>query len=159
MRRRELIGLIGGAAAWSVAAKAQGKTYRVGALTAGPPLLPSTPRGAILVNALAKRGYQLGHHLSYEARGSFGKNDSLPQLMNELLAVGIDVVVTIGFPAALAAKNSGLPAVMASGTGDPVATGLVQNLAHPGGNLTGIADDASALSTKRLSLLNGKSQM
>lgn len=140
--------LLGRQAVW-----AQGRSYRVGALTAGPQLLPSTPRGAIFINALAKRGYHLGRNLSYEARGSLGKSEQLPQLMSELSAAGIDVVVTIGFPAAAAAKSSGVPTVLASGTGDPVATGLVQSLARPGGNLTGIADDASALSTKRLSLL------
>ncbi len=53
----------------------------------------------------------------------------------------------------MAAKATGIATVVASGSGDPVATGLVESLAHPGGNLTGIADDAAALSTKRLSLL------
>jgi putative tryptophan/tyrosine transport system substrate-binding protein len=116
-------------------------------------LLPSTPRGKILLNALAARGYQLGRNLSYEPRGSAGKNELLPSLAEELRAFGVEAIVTIGFPAAMAAKRSGVATVLASGSGDPVATGLIQSLARPGGNVTGIADDASALSTKRLSLL------
>jgi putative ABC transport system substrate-binding protein len=73
--------------------------------------------------------------------------------MQELKAASVDVVVTLGYPAAAAAKASGVPTVLASGSGDPVKTGLVESLARPGGNVTGIADDASILSTKRLSLL------
>ena len=73
--------------------------------------------------------------------------------MQELKAANIDVVLTVGYPAAVAAKVSGVPTVIASGSGDPVATALVESLARPGGNVTGIADDASMLSTKRLSLL------
>ena len=73
--------------------------------------------------------------------------------MQELKAANVDVVVTISYPAAVAAKVSGVPTVIAGGSGDPVATGLVETLARPGGNVTGIADDATTLSTKRLSLL------
>lgn len=62
----------------------------------------------------------------------------------------MDVVVTVGYPSAAAAKASGVPTVIATGSGDPVVTGLVESLAHPGGNVTGIADDAAALSTSAL---------
>jgi len=65
----------------------------------------------------------------------------------------VDALVVTGFPVALAAKASGIPTVVAFGAGDPVATGLVQSLARPGGNITGISDNATELSTKRLSLL------
>ena len=109
--------------------------------------------GAILINALAQRGYTLGKNLAYEPRGAAGKTQQLPQLMQELKAANVDVVVTISYPAAVAAKSSGVPTVIASGSGDPVATGLVASLPRPGGNVTGIADDASSLSTKRLALL------
>jgi putative ABC transport system substrate-binding protein len=67
------------------------------------------------------------------------------------------VVVTVGYPAATAAKASGLPTVIATGSGDPVVTGLVTSLARPGGNVTGISDDAATLSTKRLGLLKDMS--
>ena len=68
-------------------------------------------------------------------------------------AAHTDVIVTIGYRPALFAKTSGIPVVIAFGSGDPVATGLVDSLAHPGGSVTGISDDAASISTKRLSLL------
>ncbi|WP_409190382.1 ABC transporter substrate-binding protein [Bradyrhizobium sp. RDM4] len=153
MRRREFIGLIG-VTAWPLVAIAQpAKVYRVGTLTPGPKLSSTTDRGAVLFNGLAKRGYVLGQNLIHEARGASGKLELVPQLMQELKAAGVDVVVTISYPAAAAAKASGVPTVLANGSGDPVKTGLVESLARPGGSVTGIADDASSLSTKRLSLL------
>ena len=155
MRRRDFIALTGGAAAaWPLDALAQtAKVYRVGTLASGPPLSSTAARGAILFDGLAKRGYVLGQNLIHEARGAAGKLERVPQLMQELKAAGVDVVVTLSYPAAAAAKASGVPTVLASGSGDPVKTGLVESLARPGGNVTGIADDASILSTKRLSLL------
>jgi len=102
---------------------------------------------------LAQRGYTLGQNLAYEARGAGGHVELLPQLVEELKAAKVDVVVTVGYPAAKAAKQSGVLTVIASGSGDPVATGLVASLSRPGGNVTGIAEDASTLSTKRLSLM------
>jgi ABC-type uncharacterized transport system substrate-binding protein len=157
MRRREFITFLGGAAAaWPLiappAAFAQtSKVYRLGALTAGAPLATASGHGAILINTLAQRGYTLGKNLAYEARGAGGKTGRLPQLMPELKAAKVDAVVTVSYPAAVAAKASGVATVIATGSGE--ATGLVESLARPGGNVTGIADDASALSTKRLSLL------
>ena len=64
------------------------------------------------------------------------------------------MVVTIGYPTALAAKGTGIPTVVMWGAGDPVATGLIESLPRPGGNITGISDVATELSTKRLSLLH-----
>src|SRR5690349_4618193 len=128
MRRREFIGLIG-AAVWPLAAIAQTtKVYRVGTLTPGPPISPGTDRGAVLFEALAKHGYMLGQNLIHEARGASGKLELVPHLMQQLKAAGVDVVVTISYPAAAAAKVSGVPTVLASGSGDPVKTGLVQSL-------------------------------
>jgi len=77
----------------------------------------------------------------------------LPLLAHELAAAKVDVIVTTGFPPALAAKATGLPTVAAAGVGDPVATGLIETLARPGTNVTGISDDAGELSTKRLGVL------
>jgi ABC-type uncharacterized transport system substrate-binding protein len=155
MRRRDFIALTGrAAAAWPLGALAQtAKVYRVGTLTPGPPVSATADRGAVLFDGLAKRGYLLGQNLIHEARGASGKLELVPMLMQELKAASVDVVVTLGYPAAAAAKASGVPTVLASGSGDPVKTGLVESLARPGGNVTGIADDASILSTKRLSLL------
>src|SRR5262249_53110611 len=65
----------------------------------------------------------------------------------------IAVVVTVSYTGALIAKSSGIPTVIATGSGDPVAAGLVASLARPGGNVTGLSDVATTLSAKRLSLL------
>jgi putative ABC transport system substrate-binding protein len=73
--------------------------------------------------------------------------------MEELKASKVDVIVVFGYPAAVAAKAATIPTVVAFGVGDPVATGLVVNLARPEGNITGISVVATTLSTKRLGLL------
>jgi putative ABC transport system substrate-binding protein len=136
-----------------VRAQTAEKTYRLGTLTVGPPIPPTAGTGAMLVAGLAQRGFTLGKNLAYEARGAGGKLDQMANLMQELKAANVDVVVTVSYPAATAAKASGVATVIASGSGDPVKTGLVASLARPGGNVTGISDDAAALSTKRLGLL------
>ena len=155
MNRRGFLALIASTAlAAPTAAVAQTSTpARLGTLTVGPPFDSKVGRGAVLIGGFVKRGYTLGQNLVHEARGAGGKMDQLPKLMQELKAANVDVVLTIGYPAAVAAKASGVPTVLAGGAGDPVVTGLVQSLAHPGGNVTGISDDAAMLSTKRLGLL------
>jgi putative tryptophan/tyrosine transport system substrate-binding protein len=155
MQRREFIALLGGMAIGTTreAFAQPSKIHRLGTLTVGPPIPTTTGSGAVLVAGLAQRGYTLGQNLAYEARGAAGKVDQLPQLMQELKAANVDVVVTVSYPAAVAAKASGVQTVIASGSGDPVATGLVETLARPGSNVTGISDDAAMLSTKRLGLL------
>jgi putative ABC transport system substrate-binding protein len=155
MKRREFIALLGGIAfaAPRETIAQPSRVYRLGTLTVGPPIPPTAGAGAFLVAGLAQRGYTLGQNLAYEARGAAGKVGQMSNLMQELKAANVDVVVTISYPAAAAAKVSGVATVIASGSGDPVKTGLVASLARPGGNVTGIADDAAALSTKRLGLL------
>jgi len=160
MRRREVLQIIACAiaiASDTTAAQTAAKTYRIGTLTVGPPIPPTEGTGKMLVEGLAKRGYKLGENLAYEARGAAGKTSQMANLMQELKAANVDVVVTVGYPSVAAAKASGIPTVIASGSGDPVVTGLVESFAHPGGNVTGIADDAAALSTKRLGLLKAVS--
>jgi putative tryptophan/tyrosine transport system substrate-binding protein len=160
MKRRDVLQVIAGAMATvpcPVFAQTASKTYRIGTLTVGPPIPPTAGTGKMLVDGLAKRGFSLGENLIYETRGAAGNVDQTTKLMQELKAANVDVVVTIGYPSAAAAKASGVATVIATGSGDPVMTGLVQSLAHPGGNVTGIADDAAALSTKRLGLLKAVS--
>ena len=159
MRRREFITFLGGMAVTATprALAQTPKIHRVGTFTVGPPIPATAGTGAVFIAGLTKRGYTLGQNLAYEARGAAGKLDRLPQLMQELKEANVDVVVTVGYPTAVFAKASGVPTVIASGSGDPVATGLVDGLARPGGNVTGIADDAATLSTKRLGLLRAMS--
>jgi putative ABC transport system substrate-binding protein len=155
MRRREFITILCGAAIGSRDAfgQASTKVYRLGSLDPARPLSATGPDAMILLGALAERGYALGRNLFYDARACGGDNSKLPDLLQDFKASGVDVIVTIGYPAALAAKTAGIPAVAAAGVGDPVATGLVKSLAQPGGIITGISDNATTLSTKRLSLL------
>ncbi|MFY9839047.1 MAG: ABC transporter substrate-binding protein [Xanthobacteraceae bacterium] len=160
MKRRDLLQLLAGAmiaSPYGVAAQTAARTYRLGTLTVGPPIPPDAGTGAILIAGLAQRGFRLGENLVYQARGAAGKVGQTSNLMQELKAANVDVVVTVSYPAAAAAKASGVATVIASGSGDPVETGLVASLARPGGNVTGISDDAAALSTKRLSLLKALS--
>jgi putative ABC transport system substrate-binding protein len=156
MKRREFLGLIGGAAlAVPRAAGAQtpGRIYHLGTLHPSLPLTDGSPFGKIIVKALAERGYILGQNLTFDARGAMGDVTRLPALLEELKARNVDAIIVIGYPAAVAARSTGIPTVGAIGLGDPVETRLIDSLAHPGGNITGISDVAAVLTTKRLSLL------
>jgi ABC-type uncharacterized transport system substrate-binding protein len=130
------------------------KTYRLGVLGPGPAADEKSPFGKALIAGLTKRGYVLGKNLAYEARGAEGQIDRLPRLIDELVASKIDALVTQGYPPAAAMKKSGatVPTVSLN-AGDPVGTGLVNSLAHPGGGLTGISDVSAELAPKRLELL------
>ena len=156
MKRRELITLLGGAAvAWPCAAIAQtpAKVYRIGLLSAGGPVADASPFGAPLIRGLAQQGYALGRNLTFERRGAEGQLDRLPRLFDELAASKVDVIITLGYPPALVAKQKGTLPVVAFSAGDPVSTGLVESLARPGGNITGISDVSGELTPKRMELL------
>lgn len=154
MRRREFLGGLGCAMLLGAGkATAEGRTYRLGTLTPIAPITDSSPRGKTLIKALSERGFHLGRNLTLEARGAAGDVTRLPTLVTELKAKGVDAVVIVGYPTAMAAKAAGIPTVAASGIGDPVETKLIESLTHPGGNITGISDVAATLSAKRLSLL------
>jgi putative ABC transport system substrate-binding protein len=157
MRRREFILLIGGAAvAWSSEGHAQqsGKIYRVGLLTNGVVIGATDERRKNLISSLAAQGFVEGRNLIFEQRSADGQRGRLDGLVGELKAANVDVIVTLGYPPALAAKNlaGGIPVVV-TGAGDPVATGLVDGLARPGGNLTGVTELSTDLSAKRLEIL------
>jgi putative tryptophan/tyrosine transport system substrate-binding protein len=157
MQRREFIAFLGSmaiAAPRDAIAQTPSKVSRLALISPRGLEAQSNPNAKVLLGALAQRGYALGQNLVFEGpRDAAGQTVQLPQLMDELKASKIDVIVVFGYPAALAAKAAGIPTVVAFGVGDPVATGLVANLARPGGNITGISDVATTLSTKRLGLL------
>lgn len=159
MQRRDFIALLGSSAASWVScpltawAQTTSKVYRLGTLGPRDAFDDKSPFGSILVGVLAQRGYTLGRNLALDARGAKGDMRRVPQLLQEMKADGAATFVVTGFPVALAAKTTGIPTVVAFGAGDPVSTGLVQGLSRPGGNITGISDNATELSTKRLSLL------
>ena len=156
MERRAFLAMLGGAASiYSGVAGAQtpGRKYHLAALTPVEAITEGSPLGNVLLTALAQQGYAVGQNLTYTARSSLDDNSKIPGLLQELKAGGADAIVVIGFPAALAAKSLGIPTIGAQGLGDPVETGLIYSLSHPGGNITGISDMATTLTTKRLSFL------
>jgi len=156
MRRRDFITMLTGAAiAGPRAALAQTppKIFRLGTLAPGPAIDEKNPLGATLLKALEQRGYALGKNLSLEPRGAGGQVGRLDELVRELKAKEVDVIVAAGYPVVLACKHANVPTVVAFGGGDPVATNLIDSLARPGGGITGISDDATTLSTKRLALI------
>jgi putative tryptophan/tyrosine transport system substrate-binding protein len=160
LRRREFISLLAGsaAAAWPRAARAQqpGKTYRMGLLAIGPAGagLVLDERRKTLLSGLAARGFVEGQNLALVQRSADAHPERLDGLAAELTAARVDVLVTFSYPAALAAKKAtkDVPIVVV-GAGDPVATGLVDGLARPGGNITGVTELSTELSAKRLEIL------
>src|SRR5262249_1082384 len=152
MRRRELLTLLGGAAVgWpgTALAQAPARSYRIGLLSATAPVTDEGPFGAPFIRGLAQHGYALGRNVEFERRDAGGPADRLARLLDELAERRIDVLITIGYPTAVAAKaknmalvadrKSAIP-VVAFAAGDPVTTGLVDSLARPGGTITGISD-------------------
>jgi putative tryptophan/tyrosine transport system substrate-binding protein len=152
MRRREFITLVGGAVASPLVARAQQTPviYRVGYL--GTTRLPYVIEA--LHSGLRKLGYVEGKNLKVEYRFGGSGPASLDALAAELVAFSPEAIITLGTPAALAAKQATrtIPIVMAP-VGDPVRAGLVASLAHPGGNITGAALYGSDLSGKRVELI------
>jgi len=156
MKRRDVLRLIAGAATagpWAARAQSSTHEFKLGTLTPAAPLDEKTPLGAILLKGLEQRGFVLGKNLSFEARAAAGQVSKLGEIVRGMKSDGVGVIVVTGFPTALACKAEAMPTVVALGAGDPVATHLVDSLARPGGTVTGISDDAAALSTKRLALI------
>jgi putative ABC transport system substrate-binding protein len=158
MRRREFVGLLGGAAAASIRprvsrAQSSGKIFRIGFL--GLPSADSLPkRTEAFRMGLRGLGYQEGRDVVIEYRWADSNYSRLPALLAELIDLKVDVIVTHGTPGVTAAKQatSTIPVVIAT-VGDAVASGLVASLARPGGNVTGLTFFQPELNAKRLELL------
>ena len=151
MKRRAFILALGGAAAWPLTARAQQgeRMWRIGILASLP--LPSLQRFA---RKLSEYGYNEGQNLRLVSRFAEGRDDRYPAMAAELAALPVDLIVTMGTPAALAAKQATrtIPIVMGA-IADPVSVGVVSNLARPDGNITGFAAQNLDLEGKRLELL------
>ena len=134
-------------------AQPTGKIYRVGFLGNSTAALEANLVGPFR-EGLRERGHVEGRDLAIEYRWAEGQYDRFPALIAELIALKVDIIVTAGTPAALAVKRATttIPLVMVA-VGDPVGTGLVESLARPGGNLTGLVSIAPDLEGKRLELL------
>jgi putative ABC transport system substrate-binding protein len=154
VRRREFIALLGGAAAWPLAARAQAaKIYRVGILETIS-VISNAANFDALRKGMRALGYVEGQNLLFEYRSADGRNERFPDLVAELVRLRVDLIVTRSTPAVISVKaaTTTIPTVMAA-TANPVADGIVASLARPGGNITGLSSFHSELSTKRLELL------
>jgi putative tryptophan/tyrosine transport system substrate-binding protein len=151
MKRREFIILMGsGAAAWPLATLAQsGKTWRMGFIAHRYESFYDA-----LFEGLRELGYTEGQNIIIERRYAEGRAERFQEFAAEMVRLKVDIIVVVTTPAALAARNATttIPIVHPAAI-DPVGTGLVRSLAHPGGNITGLAVLNAELSAKRLEVL------
>jgi putative ABC transport system substrate-binding protein len=155
MRRREFLYLIVGATTWPLGARAERaeKPPVIGAIFPGT--ATSTPRIAkILVQRLGELGWVVGRDVVVEYRYAEGSIHRAGEAAAEFARMKVDVILLGGDSEALAAKRATvtIPIVVAS-VGDPVGNGLIESLAHPGGNITGMSLALSETAGKRLELL------
>jgi putative ABC transport system substrate-binding protein len=155
VKRREFIALLGGAAAWPVTARAQqpGKRPIVGLMGDSTPVGESE-RAAAFARRLHDLGWIEGRTIAIEYRWADGRSERLAEIAAEFAQLKVDIIVTAGTPAVMAAKQAApvVPIVFAA-AGDPVGAGLVTTLARPGGNVTGLSVLSVDLAGKRLDLL------
>jgi putative ABC transport system substrate-binding protein len=153
VKRREFITLLGGAAAWPVVADAQqSKLWRIGWLHSGienPKLTDAFMQG------LREAGLLESQSITLDRRYAEGRPERLDALAAELVALKPDLIVAIATPAVAAAQRatSVIPIVMCPAT-DPVGSGFVKGLAHPGGNITGVANMFSDVTGKCVEILH-----
>jgi len=148
VKRRHFITLLGGAAAWPLAAHAQqqGKIPRIG-------IIDDAPMWNAFRQGLRDLGYLEGQNIAFEYRTADGVPERLAEAATDLVRRPVDIIVTYGTPSSIAAKaaTTTIPIVMI-GVGDVVRTGLVQGFAHPGGNITGVTPLGPEVQPKRLQL-------
>jgi putative ABC transport system substrate-binding protein len=153
MRRREVLGVIGGALAWPLAARAQQtRIVTIGVLALASP--DPEPLIKALREGLRDAGYVEGRNLRLQIRAAAGRPDLQLEKATELVGLKVDLIVTFFTPAALAAKQAtrDIPIVMA-GAGDPVESGLVASLVKPGGNVTGQSSGGAEVAGKSVELI------
>ena len=160
LKRREFIRLVGGTAvAWPLAARAQQPArYRIGHLAIAAPTDTPPPPPAnwdAFVQGLREAGYIEGRNIAFEHRSAHDQPELFPNLALELASLKVDVIFARGTWALVAAKNATgtIPIVGIDLEIDPVEAGLVENIARPGGNVTGLFLDLSELSGKHLQIL------
>jgi putative ABC transport system substrate-binding protein len=155
MKRREFIAVLGAAAAWPRAARAQqaGKVPTIGFLGAATPAISSFWVAAF-AQRLRELGWVEGRSVAIEYRWAEGRPDRFTEITDEFVRSKVDVIVTYGTPAAVAAKQvtSAVPIVVAL-MGDPVANGLAKSVSRPGGNITGLSTQSNDTVGKRVEIL------
>src|SRR6266699_1957157 len=155
MKRREFITLIGGAAAWPLAARAQQvpKLPTIGFMGASTASFERASTDAF-VQRLRELGWIENRTVAIEYRWAEGRDERFAQIAAEFVRLKVDVILTYGTPSSLAVKEATavIPIVFVA-AGDPVGTGLVASLARPGGNITGLSIQQTDLASKRLEML------
>jgi putative ABC transport system substrate-binding protein len=156
LRRRDFITILGGAAAWPLAGRAQQPALPVVGVLGGGSRDAFESGIAAFVRGLAETGYVDGRNAAIEYRWANGQYERLPALAADLIQRRVRVIVTVGgTPTAVVAKaaTSTIPIVFVLGS-DPVAAGLVRSLSRPGGNLTGVTNLTIELAQKRLEVMH-----
>lgn len=152
MRRREFVTLLGGAAAWPLAAKAQqaGRTYRLGILHNQGPQAPQFPP---FYDELRRLGFAEGQNLIVDSRGYAARTEQFPAVAAELVKSQVDAILAGGAAASRVAQAATRTIPIFTLTDDMVGQGLAASLARPGGNITGISILATELDGKRQEIL------
>jgi putative tryptophan/tyrosine transport system substrate-binding protein len=156
MRRRKFIALLGGAAAWPLAVRAQqpGKLPRIGYLSPSSAVSGFLGRDNAFREGLSELGYVEGKSIIIEYRFADGQFDRLAALAAELVALNVDIIVAVVTQASVVAKEATptIPIIMVA-VSDPLGSRLVPSLARPGGNVTGTASQTTEMVGKSLQLL------
>ena len=156
LKRREFITLVGGAAAWPLAARAQQTVMPVIGFLNSATLEEHENGVAAFRQGLSETGYVEGRNVAIEYRWADGKQERLPELAADLVRRGVAVIVTPGsFPAARVVKalTATIPIVYGGGA-DPIRAGLIASLNRAGGNVTGFVELNAEIVSKRLGLLH-----
>src|SRR5262250_3112837 len=155
-KRREFITLLGGVAAWPIAARAQQSAMPVIGYFSGRSPVTDGPMLSAFRQGFSETGFVEGRNVAIEFRWAEGRYERLPELVHDLVRRKVAVIVTSGGEAsaqAAKAATSTIPIVFNTG-GDPVEAGLVASFSRPGGNLTGVSSVTTTLMPKQFGLLS-----
>jgi putative tryptophan/tyrosine transport system substrate-binding protein len=153
VKRREVIALLGGAVAWPSVGRTQqpGKLATIGFLGIDPVLF--APLVPAFTQRLRELGWTEGQNVTIDYRWSEGRPERAAEIASEFVHLKVDVILTSGTAAAIVKRTTtDIPIVFAAAN-DPIGGGLVSNLARPGGNVTGLSNEATDLASKRLQFL------